>query len=207
MANHSFWTTFTEVRVEREHIPSTSFGWAWLVVRGLIAIALGAVAILFPIGALFAFTMLFAAYVLVDGLASLVIGIGGARRNERWWALILRGLLGILVGALFVLMPVLSTIAYAVASLAIVSAWSILAGALELWAAIRLRKEMQGEWLLGLSGLLSIILGLAIPFILMMNPAATILSAAWIIGICAFAAGVVLIIQAIRLRRRKEADG
>jgi uncharacterized membrane protein HdeD (DUF308 family) len=53
-----------------------------------------------------------------------------------------------------------------------------------------------------LSGLLSILLGLAIPVIMMTNPLATILSVAWIIGIYALAAGAVLVVQAFRLRSK-----
>ena len=183
------------------HVPAAN--WGWFLLRGVLAIGLGIVSILFPVSALFTFTMFFAAYAFVDGVASLVSGFKGARRKEdRWWALILRGVVGIAVGALFLLMPIATTISYAVVSLAVVAAWSILTGVLELSAAIRLRKEIKGEWLLGLSGLLSILLGLAIPVIMMTNPLATILSVAWVVGIYALAAGVALIVQAFRLKSK-----
>jgi len=177
--------------------------WGWFALRGGLAMALGVLAILFPASALFAFTMVFAAFALVDGLFSVISGIKGARRKEeRWWALILRGLVGIAVGVLFVLMPFVTTISYAIASLALLAAWSILTGILEIAAAVKLRKEIKGEWLLGLSGLLSVLLGLAIPFVLTLYPAATILSVAWLIGFYALFAGVLLLAQAFRLRRR-----
>jgi uncharacterized membrane protein HdeD (DUF308 family) len=200
MRNQTFSTTMTQVRFTREYSPAFSFSWAWLLVRGLVAIALGVVSILFPMSVLITFTMFFAAFALVDGLASLAIGIVGARRHERL-ALILRGLLGIIVGALFLLTPVVLTVSYAMVGVAIIVVWSILGGALELWVAIRLRKAMKGEWLLGLSGLLSILLGLAISFIAVINPVATILSVTWVIGIYALLAGAVLVVQAVRLRR------
>ncbi len=66
---------------------------------------------------------------------------------------------------------------------------------------MKLRKEIEGEWLLGLAGLLSILIGLTIPFLLTLYPAATILSVAWMIGIYALAFGILLIAQAVRLRR------
>lgn len=71
---------------------------------------------------------------------------------------------------------------------------------------MRLRKEIEGEWLLGISGLLSILLGIAVPVVLLLNPAATILSVAWIIGLYAMAAGITLVALASRLRRRRPQD-
>ncbi len=147
--------------------------------------------------------MVFAAYALVDGLFSVISGIKGARRKEeRWWALILRGLVGIAVGVLFVLMPLVTTISYAIVSLGLLAVWSIFTGVFEVAAAVKLRKEIKGEWLLGLSGLLSILLGMVIPLVLTLYPAATILSVAWLIGVYALAAGVALLLQGLRLRRR-----
>ena len=181
--------------------PIVRENWGWIVLRGVLALLVGIVALLFPLPALFAFTMLFAAFAGVDGLLSLISGIRGARaKQDRWSTLILRGLVGILVALIFVLMPGVATVGYALASLVLISVWSILVGLLEIAAAVRLRKEIEGEWLLGLSGLLSVLLGLAIPIVLMIHPAATILSVAWVIGVYALIAGLVLIVQGLRLR-------
>lgn len=186
-------------------VPLLSRNWGWFVVRGVLALILGTVAFLFPISALFAFTMVFAAYAGADGLVSTIAGVRGAtRREERWWTLILRGIIGIAVAALFVLMPLVATVSYALATLGVLSAWAILTGILEIAAAIRLRKEIEVEWLLGLSGVLSILLGLAVPVALYVNPPATILSVAWVIAIYAVVAGVVLIGFGLRLRPRRE---
>lgn len=189
----------------RTGVPLLSRNWRWFVLRGVLALILGTVAFLFPVSALFAFTLVFAAYAGADGLLSTIAGVRGARRNEeRWWALILRGIIGISVAALFVLMPLVATVSYALATLGMLSAWAVLTGILEIVAAIRLRKEIEGEWLLGLSGVLSILLGLAVPVALYVNPPATILSVAWVIAIYAVIAGVVLIGFGLRLRQRRE---
>jgi uncharacterized membrane protein HdeD (DUF308 family) len=157
------------------------------------------------VNALFAFTLVFAAYAGVDGVLSTIAGIrGGTRKEERWWALILRGIIGIAVAALFVVMPFAATLSYALATLAVLSAWAILAGLLELVAAVRLRKEIKGEWLLGLAGILSLLLGLAIPVLVYFNPLATILSVAWVIAGYSIIAGAALIALGVRLRRRRE---
>ncbi|HJU76567.1 MAG TPA: DUF308 domain-containing protein [Sphingomicrobium sp.] len=179
--------------------------WGWFMVRGVLALILGVAALIFPLGALFAFTLLFAAYAFVDGIASLVSGIRGARAGEHWGALVFRGVTGILVGVLFLLMPMIATVTYAYLTIALLAAWSIVAGILEVWAAIRLRKEIESEWLLGLSGAISLLLGIGILVLVMPIPAATILTASWLIAIYAFAAGVLLVVQALRLRRHRSA--
>jgi uncharacterized membrane protein HdeD (DUF308 family) len=193
----------------RAGVPLLSRNWGWFVVRGILALILGTVAFLFPASALFAFTMVFAAYVGADGLVSTIAGVRGAtRKEERWWALILRGIIGIAVVALFLAVPLVATLSYALATLGVLSVWAILTGVLEIAAAIRLRKEIEGEWLLGLSGVLSILLGLAVPAALYVNPPATILSVAWVIAIYAVIAGLVLIGFGLRLRqRRRETQG
>jgi uncharacterized membrane protein HdeD (DUF308 family) len=189
----------------RAGAPSLSRNWGWFVVRGLLALILGAVAFLFPASALFAFTLAFAAYAGADGLLSAIAGIRGATcKEERWWALILRGIIGIAVAALFVLMPFAATVSYALGTLAVLSAWAILAGLLELIAAVRLRKEIKGEWLLGLAGLLLLLLGLALPVLVYLNPVATLLSVAWVIAGYSIIAGGALIALGMRLRRRQE---
>jgi uncharacterized membrane protein HdeD (DUF308 family) len=188
----------------RTGAPLLSRNWRWFVVRGILALILGTVAFLFPASALFAFTMVFAAYAGADGLLSTIAGVRGAiRKEERWWALILRGIIGIAVTVLFLAVPLAATVSYALATLGVLSAWAILTGALEIAAAIRLRKEIEGEWLLALSGVLSILLGLAVPVALYVNPPATILSVAWVIAIYAVIAGVVLIGFGLRLRQRR----
>ncbi|GAC1573332.1 MAG: hypothetical protein NVS3B5_02830 [Sphingomicrobium sp.] len=175
--------------------------WKWFVVRGVLAIALGIAAIIFPLGAVVAFTMLFAGYSFVDGVVSIATGVSSARESkDRWVALILRGVVGVLVALLFVSMPLVATFTYAMFSLALVAVWAVLSGLLEIRAAILLRKRIKGEWLLGLSGALSVLLGLAVPVFILMDPVATIVSVAWIIGGYATIAGVALALLGFRLR-------
>lgn len=177
--------------------------WGWFMLRGVLALLLGVGAIVFPLSAVFAFTMIFAAYCLIDGIASLVAGVRGAREpGHRWGALVFSGLVGILIGILFLLMPLIATFTYAFLVLVMLAAWSIITGVLEVAAAIRLRREMEGEWLLGISGAISVLLGIGIIALVIPNPAATILSAASLIAFFAFISGIVLVVQALRLRSR-----
>jgi len=175
--------------------------WKWFLLRGLIAIALGIVALFFPGLTLFAFALVFAAFSFADGLFSLVAGIRGASSHtERWGALVLSGLLGIGVGVVFFVWPLVATAAYAFVLVLLIAIWALLSGLFELSAAVRLRKQIKGEFWLGLVGLFSIALAIAVFFMLATSPAATLLSVGWLIGIYALASGVALLVLAFRLR-------
>jgi uncharacterized membrane protein HdeD (DUF308 family) len=174
--------------------------WGWFMVRGVLALILGVVAVYRPFSALFAFTLVFAAYCFVDGVASLIAGIRGAQAGKSWGALVFRGVTGVLIGVLFVLLPMITTATYAFLSILMLAIWSVVTGLFEIMAAIRLRKEIEGEWLLGVSGAISLLLGIGIVALVLPNPAATMLSAAWLIAIYAFIVGVALVAQAFRLR-------
>jgi uncharacterized membrane protein HdeD (DUF308 family) len=189
-----------------DRIVLPAHNWKWFMVRGVIALLLGIGAIAFPLSAVFAFTMVFAAYCFIDGIASLVAGVRGAREpGHRWGALIFSGIVGILIGVLFLVMPLVATVAYSFVVLLMLAVWAILTGSLEIAAAVRLRKEIEGEWLLGLSGAISVLLGIAVIALVLPNPAASIISAAWLIAFFAFGTGIVLIAQAVRLRNRSMA--
>jgi uncharacterized membrane protein HdeD (DUF308 family) len=180
--------------------------WGWFMLRGVLAMLLGIGAIVFPLSAVFAFTMLFAAYCLIDGIASLLAGVRGAREpGHRWASLAISGIVGILIGVLFLLMPLVATVTYAFLVLLMLAAWSILTGLLEIIAAVRLRREIEGEWLLGVSGAISVLLGIGVIVLVIPYPAASIVSAAWLISLFAFGTGIVLIGQALRLRNRHRA--
>jgi uncharacterized membrane protein HdeD (DUF308 family) len=189
-----------------ERLVLPAHNWGWFMLRGVVALLLGIGAIVFPLSAVFAFTMIFAAYCLIDGIASLVAGLRGAQeRTHRWGALVFSGIIGILIAILFLAMPLVATVTYSFLVLAMLSAWAILTGVLEVAAAIRLRREIEGEWLLGISGAISVLLGIAVIVLVIPYPAASILSAAWLIAFFAFSTGVVLIAQAFRLRSRARA--
>lgn len=176
--------------------------WGWIVFRGVLALALGVVSFLFPLSALFAFAMVFAGYAGADGILSLVAAVRGARRKEeRWWAYVIRGIIGIATAVLFLLMPVAVTAGYALVTLIMLAVWAIVTGALEIAAAVTLRKVIPGEWLMGLSGALSVAVGLMIVVLLVIDPLTTLPSAAWVIGTYAIIAGVVLLGLGFKLRR------
>jgi uncharacterized membrane protein HdeD (DUF308 family) len=176
--------------------------WGWILIRGVLLVLLALYSLLAPGFALFAFAVVFAGYSLADGAASLLAGIRAARHDGRHWGgLVSSGLAGIAIGVLFLLFPLRSTMAYAVLVVWLVAAWAAITGVFEIVAAIRLRQEIAGEWLLAASGALSIGLAAALVWLLFVNPAATLLTVAWLMAIYALLAGVALIALAWRMRR------
>lgn len=176
--------------------------WFWILARGVLLILLGIFAVLAPGFALFTFALVFAAYSFIDGALALAAGIRAARHDgRRWGAMVLSGLAGIAIGVLFVLFPLVSTLAYAFLIVWLVAAWAAITGVLEIAAAIRLRREIEGEWLLALSGALSLLLAAALLWLLFANPAATVLTVAWLIAIYAVFSGAALLILGLRMRR------
>jgi uncharacterized membrane protein HdeD (DUF308 family) len=203
--------TETESRAD----PHPSFGgeaprilpmhnWGWFLFRGILALILGILGILFPFSAMTAFIFLFALFAFVDGVSLLISGIAGATTHrERWWGLVVAGLVGIAVGVIYIAWPALSTFSYALVLLLMLAVWAIVNGVGQISAAIRLRKDIEGEWLLGIAGVFSILLGGAILVVTALVPGASILSIGWIIGFWALLVAAALITLALRLRARK----
>ena len=79
--------------------------------------------------------------------------------------------------------------------------WSVFSGALEIAAAIRLRKEINGEIWLILSGLLSVVLGVVVTWMLLTRPVESFLALGWLIGFYAAVFGVMMILLGLRLRK------
>lgn len=184
------------------HLPAHN--WGWFLFRGIIALILGLLAIFFPFSALTAFALLFALFAFVDGISLVVSGIAGASHHrERWWGLVIAGLVGIAVGVIYVAWPGLSTVSYAFAFLVVIALWAIVNGIGQIGAAIRLRREIEGEWLLAVAGLFSILLGVAILVVMATVPGASLASVGLIIGFWALLAGVALIALGFRLRTHK----
>jgi uncharacterized membrane protein HdeD (DUF308 family) len=135
---------------------------------------------------------MFGAYALVDGISAITAGARAGRRGDRWGWLVFEGIVGVAAGILTFFVPQLT----AVALLFFIAFWAIITGIAEIAQAIRLRKLVKGEWMLGLAGVLSIVLGI----LLFASPGAGALALVWVIGIYAIIFGVLMLSLAFRLR-------
>jgi uncharacterized membrane protein HdeD (DUF308 family) len=166
--------------------------WWALLVRGIAALIFGIIALFWPSSAIVALVAVFGAYALVDGIFNLVGAVRAGRAGERWGWLVFEGIVSLLVGILTLFFPA----ATALALVLYVAAWSLVTGVAEVAAAIRLRKQIQGEWLLALSGVLSIAFGI----LLFISPLIGAIAIAIWIGAYAVVFGALLIGLSLRLR-------
>jgi len=174
--------------------------WWAMVLRGIAAIAFGLLAFLWPQITLTALVFLWGAYAFVDGAFAIAAGIRSHGENTRWWWLLLEGLLGIAAGIVAFVMPGITTLVL----LVMIGAWAIVTGVIEIVAAIQMRKEIKGEWLLALAGAASVLFGIA----MFVNPWAGALAVVWLIGAYAIFFGIVLIALGLRLHSVvKSVDG
>ena len=162
--------------------------WWVLALRGLLAVIFGLLALIWPDITVRVLVVFFGAYAIVDGIFAVIAGLG----RRRSLLPVLGGLLGIVIGILVWLWPE----TMAIVLLYLIAAYAVLTGIFELIYAIELRKVLENEWLLAVSGVLSIGFGI----LLVIWPAAGLVTIAWLIGIYAIIFGVLLIGLGFRLR-------
>lgn len=169
--------------------------WWLFLIRGIAAIIFGILAFAWPGVTLVVLVLFFGAFALVDGIASLIAAITGrGATSPRWWLAIV-GLVGIAAGLLTFFWPGLT----AVVLLYFIAGWAIAMGVFQIIGAIQLRKEIDNEWLLILSGVLSVLFGI----LLLAMPGTGLLALVWLIAIDAIIFGVLVIGFGMRLRKHK----
>ena len=136
------------------------------------------------------------AYALADGILALVAAYRVRDQGKPFWSLVIVGLLGIAAGIVTFIWPGMT----ALVLLLFIAAWAVVMGIFQIIAAIRLRKEIQNEWLLGLSGVLSVLFGI----IMFAQPGAGALAVIWVIAAYAIVFGVLLVWLGLRLKKRSE---
>ena len=163
----------------------------WAVgIRGVAAILFGLICLINPGLALTAFIYVFAAYMLVDGVFALFAGVKAARSGERWYLLILQGLVSLAAAVVAVAYPVITLVAMTW----IVAIWAIVSGALMLGAAFTLNLE-HGRWWLALGGIASLIFGVLLVLQPLIGAVVLIL---WL-GAFGLVMGIFLLILAFQL--------
>ncbi len=166
--------------------------WWSLALRGLVAILLGILTFALPGITVSALVLLFGAYALVDGILNLAGAWRRSRLHERWGALLIEGLVGVIVAIITFAWPAITAFALVI----VIATWAIVTGIFEITAAFRLRKHIAGEWLLALIGVVSILFGA----LLLAAPLTGALVIALWFGGYAVVFGILLLALAFRLR-------
>jgi uncharacterized membrane protein HdeD (DUF308 family) len=169
--------------------------WWVIALRGVLALIFGVIAILLPGATIAGLVLVFAAYMLVDGVFAIISGARAARRHERWGLLIFEGIIDLLAAGIALAWPLITVISI----IYLIGAWAIVSGAMMFAAAFRLRLE-HGRWWLAFSGLVSVIWG----FLLLVWPIVGAIVLAWWMGVYALVFGVSLLVLAFRLRRERD---
>lgn len=174
-----------------------SRNWAWVLLRGVALVLFGLLALLDPGITLATLVLLFAAFAFANGVFTLFSAIAERRDETHWVSLLLGGAASIAVGVITWLKPGIT----ATFLLYLIAGWAIVTGLFEIATAIRLRKLITHEWLLGLAGALAVLFGL----LLIAFPGAGALAVILWIGAFALVEGVLLTVLAFRLRSWNQA--
>lgn len=166
--------------------------WWAIALRGVVAIIFGILAIGWPGKTILTLVMLIGAYLLVDGIVTVIGGISKSGSRSGWWMVIPRGAAGIIVGIMIFVWPGVS----AFVLLYLFAAWEIVTGIFEIMAGFQLRRAMAGGWLMFVAGAASIIFGV----VLILFPGAGALSLIFLLGGYSIAYGVLLLVLAFTLR-------
>jgi uncharacterized membrane protein HdeD (DUF308 family) len=166
--------------------------WWVFLVRGLCSIFIGVVAFTQPVTTLLTLVIVWGILALVDGITALFAGWAGRGRGEGMMPFLIGGVISILAGLTAWLWPGITVVAL----LTIIAVWSIVRGLFEIMGAIALRREIEHEWLMVGSGVLSVLFGV----VLLSRPGAGIVTLAYFIGIYAFLSGVMLVFLGFKLR-------
>lgn len=168
--------------------------WWSLLLRGFVALLFGLLTFIWPEISLTALVFLFGAYALVDGLFTIIAAAKAPEGYSHWWALLIEGVFSLVAALLAFIWPGIT----ALVLLYLIAAWAVVTGIFEIITAVRLRKVISGEWLLALSGVVSVLFGL----LLFAWPGAGALAVLWLIGAYAIVFGLLLVALGLRLRRR-----
>ena len=170
--------------------------WWVILLRGIVGVLFGVLAFAWPGATLLALVLVWGVYAIVDGGFALYQMVEAGQQQRRWWPYLIEGLVGIGAGVMAFAWPGIT----ALALVFLIAAWAIVTGVFEIIAAIDLRKQIRHEWLLGLSGVLSIVFGTLV----MVQPDAGALAVVWLLGAYALLFGVTLIALAFRVRSLRE---
>jgi uncharacterized membrane protein HdeD (DUF308 family) len=162
--------------------------------RGFIALIFGITAFVLPGITLEFLILLLGAFLIADGVVTVFsLFFGTLERTRHWRLMLLEGLTGILIGVMTFIWPAITALIIIV----LVGIWAVVTGILEVAAAISLREFIENEWLLGLSGLISILFGI----VLFLYPRIGGVAVIWVIGTYAVLFGVLLIFLGLKIRK------
>jgi uncharacterized membrane protein HdeD (DUF308 family) len=191
-------TYLTPIQVKNQALCRTlAQNWWAIALRGAFAVLFGLLTFALPGITIATLVILFAAYMLVDGVFAIVGGVRAAQRGERWGYFILEGVANILAGLVALLWPAITVLVFVY----LVAFWSIVSGLFMIAAAFKLTGE-HGRWWMAIAGALSVVFGILLA---VMPIAGAVVLTLWL-GVYAVVFGVMLLVASFRLRAMRDAS-
>lgn len=165
--------------------------------RGLAAIVFGVLTLVWPGLSLAVLVLMFGIFAVITGITAIVAAIR-SRGEEHWGVLLFEGILGVLAGAVTLVWPGITALAF----LFLIASWAILTGILELVAPLSFPMSFGRGLLSVLSGIVSIVFGILIAA----RPASGLLTVAWLIGIYAIVVGIMFVVVYFESRSQAQSE-
>lgn len=172
--------------------------WWVFLIGGIASVIFGILAFLNPGLALWVLATLFAASILVDGAFN-IIGAIQHRQKDGWWVMLLMGAFGVFVGGFALANPPVKLLAFVY----LVAFEAIMLGVFLVMLGYKVRQATTREWVLYLTGGLSILIGLLV----IANPLAGSLSIVYMIAGWALVVGVLKVFFALKVKNLPEQLG
>ncbi|AMO22813.1 HdeD family acid-resistance protein [Ramlibacter solisilvae] len=164
-----------------------------LILRGVIALVFGVLAVIWPGLTLLWLVALFAAYAIFGGAVSAAAAFQVRRTEQRWWIPLLLGIVSVVAGVYAFMYPGLTALVLII----VMGVNAVFTGALDIAQAMRLER---GRGLLILTGVLSLVFGVLVIW----APGAGALALVWLVGFYAIATGALMLALGLRLRRQRD---
>ena len=184
--------TWTIVKEERLMLKGLADSWWAFAMRGTFALLFGIGILSYPGVTILLLIVFFGIYALVDGITALIMGLG----EKKWYVYMALGGISVLAGLFALVRPG----ATALALLWLIGIWAVVKGITEIVAAFQIRKEVEGEWAIALSGVVSVLFGVFV----LARPGNGALAVVWLIAIYAFMHGILELVTGFKLRRLKK---
>jgi uncharacterized membrane protein HdeD (DUF308 family) len=168
--------------------------WWAVLIRGILAIVFAVIAFAVPTATMLALVLVFAAYMLLDGVFAIVAAVRAARRQERWGLLAFEGMVDFLTAVIAVVWPGITVLAFVL----LIGAWALVTGGLMLAAALRIKLD-HGRWWFALAAIASIAFGV----LLLIAPLIGAIVLTWWLGAYALLFGIILCVVAFMLRAHR----
>jgi uncharacterized membrane protein HdeD (DUF308 family) len=175
-------------------ILSALYGRTWwsLLVRGIIGLVFGLLAVIWPDRVLELLVTLFGIFILAIGLIATIAALSH-RTPLRTWLILIPGLVAVVIGIISIASPAVTTVVLVY----LIAIWALVHGISEIYKALRVRKDVEGEWMPIIIGIVSVVFGV----VLIVRPLTAGAAVTLLLGFFVLVLGILWLIMAFRARR------